>query len=398
MNERVMQFRVGVMILSTGMIAAIVIALLGELPTFKQTETMQVWFERAPGVSADTPVQKSGILIGRVVKHDFVMPEGVTITTFADGRKVARVVKTGVIVTASIESRYRPTMNEVCSLKNTLLGDAVLEFVPSREEGAPTDPIDPTLVHRGEVQPQPLELMETYREKFDQAIDAVVTTSKSMGETSDTVNRVLFMNEQEVHTVLTEANKTLRSVRGTFDSANKVVGDEQMQQRMAEALNQLPETMQKMDQVVDKLDSAADLMKVNLANIEGSTDAIRQSGPEMVQQVQRTLTNLDGVVGDVALLTRALNSSEGTMGQFIHNPELYDRLNRSAANMESLTKKLRPIVDDARIISDKIARHPGVILRDAVKPGPGTKGVPGISDRSYPVEPAGARVPLFRRW
>ena len=65
--------------------------------------------------------------------------------------------------------------------------------------------------------------------------------------------------------------------------------------------------------------------------------------------------------------------------------------------MEALSQKLRPIVDDARIISDKVARHPGVILRDAVKPGPGTKGVPGVSSRTMPVYSTEPRFQLFER-
>jgi hypothetical protein len=34
---------------------------------------------------------------------------------------------------------------------------------------------------------------------------------------------------------------------------------------------------------------------------------------------------------------------------------------------------MEPILCDARVITDKIARNPGVILRDAVQPGPGIK-------------------------
>ena len=31
------------------------------------------------------------------------------------------------------------------------------------------------------------------------------------------------------------------------------------------------------------------------------------------------------------------------------------------------------MVEDVRVFTDKIARHPGVIVRDAVKPGPAIK-------------------------
>jgi len=60
----------------------------------------------------------------------------------------------------------------------------------------------------------------------------------------------------------------------------------------------------------------------------------------------------------------------------VKDDELYDRLNRTVRNVEQISYRLKPIVNDVRIISDKLARHPGSILRDAVRPGAGTKGLP----------------------
>jgi phospholipid/cholesterol/gamma-HCH transport system substrate-binding protein len=59
----------------------------------------------------------------------------------------------------------------------------------------------------------------------------------------------------------------------------------------------------------------------------------------------------------------------------MYNPDIYNELNAAAANVNELTKRLRPIVEDVRIFTDKLARRPGIILRDAVKPGSGTKWV-----------------------
>ncbi len=57
----------------------------------------------------------------------------------------------------------------------------------------------------------------------------------------------------------------------------------------------------------------------------------------------------------------------------MNDRQLYDRLNRAAKNIEEVSRELKPIIDDARVFSDKIARHPGVIVRDAMKPGVGIK-------------------------
>ena len=57
----------------------------------------------------------------------------------------------------------------------------------------------------------------------------------------------------------------------------------------------------------------------------------------------------------------------------MNDRQLYDRLNRAARNIDEVSERLKPIVDDARVITDKMARHPGVIIRDAIKPGVGIK-------------------------
>ena len=62
-----MQFRVGVMILATILIAAILVLLfMGSSPLLHGTYTIYIKFNDAPGVTRDTPVRKAGIRIGRV--------------------------------------------------------------------------------------------------------------------------------------------------------------------------------------------------------------------------------------------------------------------------------------------------------------------------------------------
>jgi phospholipid/cholesterol/gamma-HCH transport system substrate-binding protein len=77
-------------------------------------------------------------------------------------------------------------------------------------------------------------------------------------------------------------------------------------------------------------------------------------------------------LGDVA---RALNNREGTIGKLIHDPTMYENLNRLMFNVNQvlcdireLTFNLKPIVHDARIFMDKVAVEPGRIISGAVNP------------------------------
>jgi len=56
--------------------------------------------------------------------------------------------------------------------------------------------------------------------------------------------------------------------------------------------------------------------------------------------------------------TDNLNSREGSLGRLLNDPALYNRLDRTLANAEDITSRLKPIMDDIRIFSDKIARDP----------------------------------------
>ena len=70
MDERVMQFRVGVMFLATLIITGILLVMFGKLPRLhRRNYPVQVRFDDAGGVTKDTPVRKSGILIGRVERR-----------------------------------------------------------------------------------------------------------------------------------------------------------------------------------------------------------------------------------------------------------------------------------------------------------------------------------------
>ena len=127
MDERVMQFRVGVMVLATLIITVTLALMFGELPAISRgTNTIYVRFSDAPGVTRDTPVRKSGILIGRV-----------SAIRFADDDRT-------VLVTAEIDRARKIYTDETCRISNSLIGigsDTVLEIVPGLAPGKTRTPL-----------------------------------------------------------------------------------------------------------------------------------------------------------------------------------------------------------------------------------------------------------------
>ncbi|MEC8305859.1 MAG: mammalian cell entry protein, partial [Planctomycetota bacterium] len=64
MEERIIQFRVGVVVVASVCIGIILVLYFGE--GWKPKYTLYLKTRMAPGVSKNTPVKKNGILIGRV--------------------------------------------------------------------------------------------------------------------------------------------------------------------------------------------------------------------------------------------------------------------------------------------------------------------------------------------
>jgi len=85
MNDRVMQFRVGVVVLATAIIAGILVVLFGDLPSLVQaTYPLKLSFADARGIATGTPVRKNGILVGRVARVELDERGGVSVLADID--------------------------------------------------------------------------------------------------------------------------------------------------------------------------------------------------------------------------------------------------------------------------------------------------------------------------
>ncbi len=367
MDERVVQFRVGVMVFATLIITGILVVMFGELPRLvAPTYQVYVRFNEAPGVAKDTPVRKSGIRIGRVTDIQFA----------------SEILKDpnerGVIVTAEIDEPHRIYHNEVCRVKTSLLGDAELRFELARKPTADTTAIEPAELSiekplTGEIVYDPTTVITDLHGGLQQAIGSVAQTSDEMRTVVIKVGDILNANEGRIQELLAKSEQTLMAVQHTAEAANEIVGDPETRARLRETMERMPALIQDAQQTVQRLNGTISLVDQNLHNVEDFTATLGQRGPQLIGQLDQTTRKLDQVMSEMLVFSRALNSQEGTLGQLVRNPELYYRLNRAAQNIDELTRQLQPIVADVRVITDKVARHPGVVLRDAVQPGAGIK-------------------------
>jgi len=357
MNERVMQFRVGIMVFATLLILGILMVMFGEMPKIIYGEyKLYITFDQAPGVSDGTPVRKSGILIGRV-----------TNVSFSDE-------DTKVEVTVAIQDKFRLHKNELCRVQSNLLGDASLEFVRSPDRAASTELLKNGDKLKGVYTPEPAQLIANIQDKFDSTISSVQSTSsdlsaasRKLATTLDTLNQMLEQNRDGIKNAVDQANEIMSSTKS-------VIGDKDTQEQLRAAIKEMPQMIKDTHDTVLKMRETVAVVDRNLRNVEGFTKPLGERGEVLIDNLDRGTQKLDQLVSEMLKFSQALNSSEGTIGQLVNNPELYQHINHAARNIDEVSRQLKPIVDDARVFSDKIARHPEMLgVRGVVQKGAGIK-------------------------
>jgi phospholipid/cholesterol/gamma-HCH transport system substrate-binding protein len=358
MNERLMQFRIGVMVLASLISAATLMVLFGgPISLVHRPYTIYIRFPDAPGVTRDTPIRKSGIRIGRVSEVRFTDND------------------TAVLVTAEIDGKYQIYNDEVCqSVSSLLTGDAALEFARVPNFKGPRVAVQPGETLQGGVAQDPTRAIANLQENLTHTIGSVDAASKDMGKVLGRVDRLLAANEERITKVIAQMDETLKVMKDTLTNANGILGDPQVRVQFKQTMEQLPEVLAETRQAIDHLGRGLSSMETNMRNVEGLTKPLGDNGATLVRRLDTSTEKLDRLMDQMLRFTESLNNPQGSIGQLLHDRELYQRLNRSVKNIEDVTREVKPLVEDARVFADKIARHPEMLgVRGAIQKSPGTK-------------------------
>ncbi len=401
MDERVVKFRVGVMVVSTLLLAGILVVLFSDAGSIVRGRyEITIHFDEAPGVTEGTPVRKSGILIGRVTR-----------VSFAD--------QGGVNVTVEINDTVKLYQNEVPQVTGSLLGgDVVIQFIkrpkqsplitpsdksqpgtppksgnPSEtrtgDSGQPADkqsaapkasanpagePIRPGDYITGTVAPSPVQVITNLEGNLAGAIDSLSNAGTEVGQVAASINRLIEGNEDQLNRIIANTEETLSSFKRVLGNVDDVIGNPEVRESLRQAIDELPQLLSDTRSAMNTVHTTVDSMDRNLRNLEGFTGPLGERGGQMVDSVDRTILRLDELLTEMSDFGKKLNSGEGSLGRIMSDPDLYQNLNRAAQNIAQLTCELRPVVADARVFADKIARHPELLgVRGALQRSTGTK-------------------------
>lgn len=352
MDERVLQFRVGVVVLASAIVAAILVMLVGAIPNPLQRKyTLYVGFPTAPGVSVDTPIRKDGVLIGRVAGVK-LLDEG------------------GVVVTLRIDSQYKLQKSDMVRIANaSILGDSIIEFVPSGQVSTSAEFLsDGDFRADGIVSANPMEafnVLLNLEKDLGNAIRSIDTAGQEVAVGARNLNTIVVNNEDQLQRLLVKSEQALGNFNQAMTTINGVVGDPELIGALKGSLKDMPETFAQAKQtLVEAREAFASVKEMsarantNLDNIEKFTRPLGERGENIVSNVDSSIETIDELLGQLAQMTERMNNSNGTLGKLVRDDELYNRLNNAAASVEQVTRDARPIVDDLKVFAQKLADDP----------------------------------------
>jgi phospholipid/cholesterol/gamma-HCH transport system substrate-binding protein len=394
MNERQMQFRVGIVVFATMIVGGLLASLNGPLPTGwlpwgRAKYQIGIQVPEAPGVDTNTPVRKNGILIGRV-KSIEDSGDGVLLKADIDGNR-------------PLFADFEP------HIRTSVLGDATIDFVSHRPAPG-AQPVPDGTIFRGHVDPNPFESLGQLgdlKEEFGKASQSLAAAGDEVTKLTKRINAALGDETGETHgritRLLDSTERAMNQFSATMTSFNEIIGDvplagqqpgvgqpapgaqpprapppvdgRQLRQHLRQGLDELPDAIHEFHVTMQESHGVLQSADKNLKNLEGFTEPLREKGGDFADMLLKVVNGLDQLVDDFGSVARALNSRDGSIGKLIHDPQVYDNLNilmfnanKVLCSIDDLTFNLKPVVHDARIFMDKVATEPGRIIGGAVNP------------------------------
>lgn len=355
MDERRKQFRVGLVVFSTMVLTGVLLVLNNNfaISPFQGQYQLQIDVDQAPGVAPETPVRRRGVLIGRVA--------------------AVRDTDDGAQIIVNINDDKQVKTNETARVQTSLVGDAVVEFVPvGPSTGAQA--VQPGGRVRGLYSPGPVDLLASLQGDLQQTIVSLGDAGRQVASLADRLNNVLGGDDVErINRLIASLEQSSRQFNTVMTQVDDLLGDEEYRANLKEGLAQLPSALNDAQAILESLQVAVGSADQNLKNLQGLTGPLGERGPALVEALEGSVSNLTELLAQAALLARRVNESEGTLGKLINDSTIYDQaaltiyeVRQIVATLETLTKRLRPILDDVRVFTDKIARDPARITRGIV--------------------------------
>ncbi len=382
-------------------IGIILTFLFGAFPSVLQRDySMTVVFDSAEGIGANTPVVRDGVRIGRVSSINLRDQGGVLVTLAMDATK-------------QVSHSYIPRIGT----GNFVTGDAQLEFVlgkPAKlrsiwDASGNADDYpeilnqpytDGEYVSYGENSESLFEMQSDLQQTFEairNAGSSIAVAAESINQLASGVEKVVGGSDSKIEQVADEAVQALREFNAAMTDIRKIVNNPVIRDNLEESVVQLPEVLKKAGETLESTkrtfdsfqrvgeqfekvgEAAVDTVQSaqrTVQNVEQFTEPLATHGDQLVDQVLATMTRLNSTLAEVDEFGKALNNKDGSVRLLLDDQEMYWKIRRTVENIESATARIRPILDDVRVFTDKVARDPRQLgVRGAISKRPSGLGL-----------------------
>lgn len=431
MNEQAIRFRIGVFVLASLILLAVMITLFGGFPSyFKQQDAYTIIFKDAQGLAPGTPVRRSGVRIGevRILQLDN-----------ATGN-----VQVLIQVDPSFKLRVgdRPTV-----VQGIFGGDASVAFLPPKEGPAePVALVQPGSVLEGYTQADAQTLMQKTSEVMPQAEEAMIevkkvfkkldkmmplleetfktyqdigkaanetlpelrktndeirelakaarTTVPDLKKTNDEVqiatrqwtkvgerlDVLIATNEDKISKSLTELDQALRRVNLMFSDENQKYVNDTLKNvkissdRLDSIASNTDAFLKESNDAVKRLNKTLVKTESLLDDLQKVTKDVAERSPGILKNVDESSVMLNRTLADVREIIQAIGRGDGTIQRLLTDPALYNNINDTATMVNKMLPRVDRALRDVEIFADKLARHPELIgVGGALRPSSGVK-------------------------
>jgi len=416
MDDAKLKFGVGVLVLSAIGVGVILTFLFGAFPTaLARSYSLLVDVDSAAGISVNTPVLRDGVRIGRISQIDLRPEGGVRLKLAIDAdRKLTRAyvpkIGAGSLVTGDAKLEFRKDL--AAALEN-LDGQAPVgqtpipinqQWDPPEEELLASFYGDGDYILSRHAVSDPLlgingledELRDTLQ-TVQRAGAAMENAGSSVHELAVSMRGLLSDNENNLQELLGSAGQAVNEFKDAMAEIRGIVADPQLRALLNETLETLPgvldeaeealastrKTMQQFERVgaaaeeaVSNAGETFQSLDRTISNVERFTAPFGDRGEELVEQILSSFANLDRSLAQVDRLGEMINNGNGTIRKLLEDEDLYFQIKRTVGNIEQATVRIRPILDDVRVFTDKLARDPSQLgVKGALTTRPGGLGI-----------------------
>lgn len=383
MNEQAYKFGVGVLVVASMVIAVILILFFGAAPNiFSNRYEVTIRFDSAPGVTTDTPVRKSGVVIGRV-KDVRLLEEGVNLTLELDSkhkvfaREQPRIAKGSLITGDAVVEFINPTQQSLLTRFDGTGGSPFDGILDANEEQLSQTPLERDGYYSGgTVVPDPLDALVEMQLSFTKTLESIETAGGQVTALASDLRGIVGGGDGPFRRLAEKTELTIDNFNQTLSSFNRLFNDSRIETTLDTVANRLPQlideaeaVMQQTSSTLKSFEGVGKAAEETMKNVASFTEPFADKGGEFIDEARRSVDNLNGLISDLRqlsgkaneLMTR-VNSGQGTIARLIEDDQLYYSMVNTLNNIEVVTRRLQPIIEDARVFSDKIAREPSSLI------------------------------------